>query len=83
MAAQVNAWVTHVFEPLDTCLAPWFAIFIGIDDDTRSASAGQIDTVKTQEDIRQEPLALPKGFEWVSVDIMDPVEVCRSMQAHT
>ena len=43
-------------------------------EDTLKAEGAAIDTVKTQADIRQEPLALPKGFEWVSIDINDATE---------
>ena len=43
-------------------------------EDTLKAEGAAIDNVKTQADIRQEPLALPKGFEWVSIDINDATE---------
>jgi len=33
-----------------------------------------IDTKTTLADIRQEPLNMPGGFEWKTIDIMDPVE---------
>lgn len=33
-----------------------------------------IDTKTTLADIRQEPLNMPAGFEWKTIDIMDPVE---------
>lgn len=35
----------------------------------------QLDDEKTVEDIRQEPYAMPKGFEWCTLDIADPVQV--------
>jgi hypothetical protein len=37
-----------------------------------------IDPPKTQEDIRQIPLQLPKDFSWYEVDIDNPEEVCFS-----
>eukprot|EP00941_MAST-03F_sp_MAST-3F-sp1_P002902 g2902.t1 len=35
---------------------------------------GPIDAVKEVKDVRQEPYPLPKGFEWVVIDITDAAE---------
>eukprot|EP00604_Paraphysomonas_vestita_P002595 CAMPEP_0174819418 /NCGR_PEP_ID=MMETSP1107-20130205/2634_1 /TAXON_ID=36770 /ORGANISM="Paraphysomonas vestita, Strain GFlagA" /LENGTH=180 /DNA_ID=CAMNT_0016032861 /DNA_START=23 /DNA_END=566 /DNA_ORIENTATION=- len=36
---------------------------------------GPIDEIKTPADVRQEPYGMPKGFEWVSLDVNDPVQL--------
>lgn len=35
-------------------------------------SEGPIDPPRTLDEVRQEPLPLPSGYEWSSIDIMDP-----------
>lgn len=36
---------------------------------------GPIDKPKTVGDVKKESLALPKGYEWVTVDVMDQAQV--------
>lgn len=36
---------------------------------------GPIDPIKTVEEVRQEPLPLPSGFEWSLIDIKNDVQV--------
>jgi glycylpeptide N-tetradecanoyltransferase len=36
---------------------------------------GPIDPPKTPEDVRQTPYTLPKGFEWVTMDVLDEAQI--------
>ncbi len=36
---------------------------------------GPIDDIKTPDQVRQEPYALPKGFEWVTMNVLDAAHV--------
>lgn len=37
---------------------------------------GYIEASKPREEVRQEPYPLPKDFEWATLDINDPKQVC-------
>lgn len=37
--------------------------------------SGPIDALKKPEEIRAEPLALPNGFEWCTMDVKDDAQV--------
>jgi glycylpeptide N-tetradecanoyltransferase len=36
---------------------------------------GPIDEPKTVAEVKQDPYAMPAGFEWVSLDVQDPVQL--------
>jgi glycylpeptide N-tetradecanoyltransferase len=40
-----------------------------------SLEEGPIDPIKTVDEVRQEPLPLPSGFEWSLIDIKNDVQV--------
>ena len=37
--------------------------------------SGAIDALKKPDEIRAEPLALPAGFEWSTIDVLDDAQV--------
>jgi len=37
--------------------------------------SGPIDALKKPEEIRAEPLGLPAGFEWSTIDVLDDAQV--------
>lgn len=41
----------------------------------QAADSGPIDPLKTPEDVRDEPYALPDAFQWHSCDVMDDTEI--------
>ncbi|KAG9123077.1 glycylpeptide N-tetradecanoyltransferase [Ceratobasidium sp. 392] len=43
--------------------------------DERPTEDGPIEASKPQEEIRQDPYPLPNGYEWATVDIMEPDQV--------
>lgn len=43
-------------------------------DNFQAADSGPIDPIKTPEDIRDEPYALPDAFEWCACDVMNDDE---------
>jgi glycylpeptide N-tetradecanoyltransferase len=45
------------------------------EDTSDPTASGPIDTEKTVDDINAEPLNLPKGFKWVSMDVTDDVQL--------
>ena len=42
---------------------------------------GPIDTVKTIADVKQEPPALPSGFDWSQIDIKNEEQVSLNVSA--
>ena len=44
-------------------------------DTSDMETSGPIDSEKTVDDIRAEPLNLPKGFKWCSMDVTDDVQL--------
>lgn len=39
---------------------------------------GPIDPLKSVDDVRKEPLALPKGYEWCTIDVMDEEQLAET-----
>ena len=44
-------------------------------EDEVDEECGPIDEIKTPDQVRQTPYALPKGFEWVSMDVTDETQI--------
>jgi glycylpeptide N-tetradecanoyltransferase len=55
--------------------------FSGSSSAMMAMEEGPIDPIKTVEEVRQEPLPLPSGFEWSLIDIKNDVQV--SCACHT
>lgn len=50
----------------------------GPDSAPNTVEEGPIDPVKTPSEVKQEPGALPSGFVWSQIDIMNDEQVSRS-----
>lgn len=45
------------------------------EDNFQAADSGPIDPIKTPQDVRDEPYALPDAFEWCACDVMSATEI--------
>ena len=63
-----------IFQSCAQKAAVYCCIILCLAAETGGNHGQQIDSVKTVEDIRQEPYQMPKGFEWCTLDIADPIQ---------
>ena len=71
-ADGVQFWST---QPVPQTLAPTSGSVAAIEE---FPEEGPIDPIKTPQEVRQEPLALPSGFEWSQIDITND-EQCKEV----